>query len=134
MNDKKLRVFISRSVADHPHTDTLYNQLKQEDWIDPWLDVENLQPGQPWDVEILKALQSSNVGLVCVSNNTNPLTGYIKKEILEMLERTKTTSKEEFQILTLRLDDAPLPEELANVPTTDMQTLIPTLKKIMVSR
>ena len=134
MNDKKLRVFISRSVADRPRTHTLYNQLKQEDWIDPWLDAENLQPGQPWDVEILKALHSSTVGLVCASNNTHPLTGHIKKEILEMLERTKTTSKEEFQILILRLDDAPLPEELANVPTTDMQTLIPTLRKIKESQ
>lgn len=134
MSDKKLRVFISRRVEDRPHTHTLYNQLKQEDWIDPWLDVENLQPGQPWDVEILKALQSSNVGLVCVSTHSLPLTGQHKREILEMLERTKTTSKEEFQILTLRLDDAPLPEELANFPTTDMQTLIPTLKKIMEGR
>ena len=134
MNDKKLRVFISRSVADRPHTHTLYNQLKQEDWIDPWLDAENLHPAQDWMYEILLALQSSNVGLVCVSTQSLPLTGQHKRETLEMLERTKITSKEEFQILILRLDDAPLPEELVNVPTTDMQTLIPTLKKIMVSR
>jgi hypothetical protein len=133
MNDKKMRVFISHGFKDTPLVRSLYSQLKQEEWIDPWLDAENLQPAQDWQYEILMALHSSNVGLICISKNALPLTGQFKSEIQKISELTKTRSKEEYQILILRLDDAQLPEEIASHPTADMQEVIPTLRKIMES-
>lgn len=131
MSGKQLRVFISHGFKDIPHAGLIYNQLKQEEWIAPWLDTENLQPAQDWMFEILKALHSSNVGLICLSKNTLPLTGQFKREIHEMLDMIKTHSPEQFQILTLRLDDAPLPEELASHPSVDSQGIVNALRKIM---
>ncbi len=128
---KPLRVFISHGFKDIPQAGLIYNQLKQEEGIEPWLDTEDLQPAQDWMVEILKALHSSNVGLICLSKNALPLTGQLKREIHDMLEMTKTHSSKEFQILTLRLDDAPLPEELASLPSVDSQGIVNALRKIM---
>ena len=136
MSDKKLSVFISHCAKDTPLAGALYQQLKQTDWAEPWLDSEDLQPAQDWMVEILMALRSANVGLVCISKNALPPTGQLKREIHEMLELTRTRSREEFQILTLRLGDAPIPAELAGQPAVevgeDLAGVVEALKKNLV--
>ena len=113
MIEKRLSVFISHSVKDNPFTSALYRELKQEVWLTPWLDTEDLRPGQDFAFEILKALYSANVALVCISNNALPMTGYFKSEVIKILELAKKRSDAEFQILILRLDDAQIPEEVA---------------------
>ena len=37
----------------------LYSELKKYPWIDPWIDEENLLPGQDWGLEIEKAMKKS---------------------------------------------------------------------------
>jgi hypothetical protein len=48
----------------------LYQKLCAEDWIKPWLDQEELYPGQDWNLEIEKAVEAADVILVCLSNNS----------------------------------------------------------------
>ena len=38
--DRKLRVFLCHSSNDKPAVRELYQRLKAEGWIDPWLDVK----------------------------------------------------------------------------------------------
>ena len=64
--DRKLRVFPSagsghrlyHASQDKPIVRELYQRLLAEGWIDPWLDEENLLPGQDWEMEIEKAIES----------------------------------------------------------------------------
>jgi len=40
-------------------TRELYQKLRAEPWIEPWLDEEELFPGMDWNLEIEKALGQS---------------------------------------------------------------------------
>ena len=43
---RKLKVFLCHSSDDKPVVRGLYQRLKSEGWINPWLDEEKLYPGQ----------------------------------------------------------------------------------------
>lgn len=64
-----LRVFLCHSSKDKPTVRTLYHRLR-EDGIAPWLDEEDLLPGQNWQMEIPKAVQSSDVVIICLSRDS----------------------------------------------------------------
>lgn len=57
---RKLRVFRCHSSQDKPAVRELYKRMEAEGWIDPWLDEENLYPGQDWDLEIEKAVEAAD--------------------------------------------------------------------------
>ena len=57
---RKLRVFLCHSSNDKPTVRELYQRLKNEGWIDPWLDEEKLLPGQDWDLENEKTVETAN--------------------------------------------------------------------------
>ncbi|MBI1877020.1 MAG: toll/interleukin-1 receptor domain-containing protein, partial [Chloroflexi bacterium] len=64
---RPLRVFLCHAAADKPTVRDLYQRLQSEGFIQPWLDEEELLPGQDWQLEIPKAVRASDVVLVCLS-------------------------------------------------------------------
>ncbi len=60
MTNRPFRVFLCHSSADKPAVPQgddireLYKKLRAEPWIEPWLDEEELYPGQDWNMEIEK--------------------------------------------------------------------------------
>ncbi len=50
--NRPLRVFLCHSSNDKPAVRELYQKLLDEPWIEPWLDEEELYPGQDWNMEI----------------------------------------------------------------------------------
>jgi hypothetical protein len=77
---RRLRVFLCHTSQDKPIVHDLYQGLLAESWIDPWLDEERLFPGQDWNLEIEKAVQSSDAVIVCVSSTSVAKEGYVQKE------------------------------------------------------
>jgi len=51
MPTRKLRLFLCHASDDKPAVRTLYTSLKSLPWIDPWLDEENILPGQDWNLQ-----------------------------------------------------------------------------------
>ena len=84
-NPRQLRVFLCHASQDKPVVRNLYQRLKSETWIDPWLDEERLLPGQDWNLEIEKAVESSDAVIVCVSNTSVAKEGYVQKELRQVL-------------------------------------------------
>jgi len=76
-NNRPLRVFFCHSSSDKPAVRDLYQRLKAESWIDPWLDEIKLYPGQDWNFEIEKAVDASDAILVCLSKNSITKEGYV---------------------------------------------------------
>ena len=71
MNEpRKLRVFLCHASQDKPIVRELYQRLRAEDWIDPWLDKEKLLPGQDWELEIEKSVETADVVIVCLSKKS----------------------------------------------------------------
>jgi hypothetical protein len=78
---RPLRVFLCHAAADKPAVRDLYQRLQSEGFIEPWLDEEDLLPGQDWQLEIPQAVRTSDVVLVCLSSHSITRAGYVQKEI-----------------------------------------------------
>lgn len=79
-SQRHLKVFLCHTSHDKPAVRVLYKCLKN-DGIDVWLDEENLLPGQDWQKEIPKAVQTSDAIIVCLSTKSITKEGYVQKEI-----------------------------------------------------
>ena len=109
---RKLRVFLCHASQDKPVVRDLYQRLKSEPWIDPWLDEERLLPGQDWNLEIEKAVESSDAVIVCVSNTSVAKEGYVQKELRQVLNIALEKLEGAIFVLPVKLDDCPLPRQL----------------------
>ena len=77
---RRLRLFLCHSSADKASVRARYTRLSN-DGVDPWLDEEELLPGQRWQDEIPLAVKRSHVVLVCMSRASINKAGYVQKEI-----------------------------------------------------
>lgn len=91
----RLRVFLCHSSDDKKTVRALYQRL-QEDGIEPWLDEENILPGQDWEYEIARAVRTVDVVIVCLSRNSVTKTGYIQKEIRFALDIAMSSRRESY--------------------------------------
>jgi formylglycine-generating enzyme required for sulfatase activity len=110
---RKLRVFLCHSYNDKPAVRELYQRLKAEGWIDPWLDEEKLYPGQDWDLEIEKAVEAADAVIVFLSNNSVTKEGYIQRELRFVLRIADFKPEGTVFVIPLRLEDCPAPRRLS---------------------
>ncbi len=116
---RKLRVFLCHASQDKPIVRQLYQRLLVEDWIDPWLDEERLLPGQDWNLEIEKAVESSDAVIVCVSNLSVSKEGYVQKELRQVLRIAEEKLDGAIFILPVRLDDCAIPRQVREIQFLD---------------
>src|SRR5512140_2045821 len=110
--DRKLRVFLCHASQDKPVMRELYQRLFAEGWIDPWLDEERLLPGQDWNLEIEKAVETSDAIVVCVSSTSIAKEGYVQKELRQVLNIALEKLEGAIFVLPVRLDDCAIPRQL----------------------
>jgi len=102
---RPLRVFLCHASQDKPAVRELYKKLAAEPWIDPWLDEENLLPGQDFDLEIYKALRDSDAIIICLSQVSVAKEGYLNKEIRRALDAADEKPEGAIFVIPVRLDD-----------------------------
>ena len=108
----KLMVFLCHSSEDKPKVRNLYKRLVS-DGFNPWLDEENLLPGQPWDETILKAVRESDVVIVCTSCTSVNKTGFVQKEIKFALDVADMQPEGKIFIIPARLEECNVPARLS---------------------
>ncbi|MEP6895972.1 MAG: TIR domain-containing protein [Chloroflexota bacterium] len=111
--DRPLRVFLCHSSNDKLVVRELYQKLRAEAWLEPWLDEEELYPGQNWNLEIEKAVEAADAILVCLSNNSITKEGYVQKEIKTALDYSDYKPEGTIFIIPLRLEDCKPPSRLS---------------------
>jgi formylglycine-generating enzyme required for sulfatase activity len=104
-SSSKLRVFLCHASQDKPAVRELYQRLISESWVDPWLDEENILPGQDFDVEIYKAARDADIIIICLSKVSVVKEGYVNKEIRRALDAADEKPEGAIYIIPLRLDD-----------------------------
>ncbi|NWJ48816.1 MAG: SUMF1/EgtB/PvdO family nonheme iron enzyme [Chloroflexi bacterium] len=109
----KLKVFLCHSSGDKPIVRELYQRLKAENWIEPWLDEEELYPGQPWQYAIEKALEESHIILVCLTPESVAKIGYVQAEIETALFYAKYMPEGLSNIIPLKLAECEIPRRLS---------------------
>ena len=108
-----LRVFLCHATHDKPAVRRLYAQLKAESWISPWLDEENLLPGQDLDLEIIKAIRDTHVIIICLSKVSIAKEGYVQKEIARALDIAEQKPEGTIFVIPLRLEECQPPLRLS---------------------
>lgn len=110
--NRKIRIFLCHSSKDKSIVHELYHRLNAEGWIDPWLDEENLLPGQDWGQEIERAIETTDAVIICVSNSSVNKEGYIQKEIKFVLDIALEKPEGTIFIIPLRLENCEVPRRL----------------------
>lgn len=103
--DRPLNVFLSHSSNDKSVVRELYQQLNAKPWLNPWLDEENLYPGQDWNLEIEKSIKNTDVIIVCLSESSITKEGYFQKEIKAALYYSEYKPEGTIFIIPTRLED-----------------------------
>ena len=108
---RKLVIFLCHASEDKAPARHLYKLLRSDGYA-PWLDEEDLLPGQEWEIEIPRAVRQADVVLVCLSHRSNAKTGYVQREIRIALDAAEEQPDGAIYIIPLRLEDCQVPERL----------------------
>ena len=131
---RKLKAFLCYAKEDNSKVRNLYNELSSDN-IEPWMDKENLLPGQNWKLEIPEAIRSSDVVIIFLSKVAVKKTGYVQKEIKEAIEVSREQPEGVIFLRPARLDDCDVPQVLRDLHWADLfehdgyQRLIAALKE-----
>ena len=107
-----LKIFLCHSSGDKPLVRELYRRLRQ-DGYQPWLDEEDLIPGQDWQIEIPKAVKNSQAVLVCLSNSSITKEGYVQKEIKFALDAADEKPEGVIFLIPVKLEPCEVPRRLS---------------------
>jgi hypothetical protein len=106
-----LRVFLCHASQDKTNVREIHRRLR-EDGMQPWLDEEDLVPGQDWQLEIPKAVRSADVVLVCLSKFSVSKEGYLQKEIRLALDAADEKPDGMIFLIPVKLEECELPDRL----------------------
>jgi hypothetical protein len=82
------------------------------DGIAPWLDEEDLLPGQDWALEIPKAVRAADIVIVCLSQGSVTKAGYIQKEIKFALDIADEQPEGHIFLIPVKLEECNVPTRL----------------------
>jgi formylglycine-generating enzyme required for sulfatase activity len=104
------RIFLCHASEDKAQVREVYHRLRAIDGFEPWLDEEDLLPGQDWTREIPRALQKSDFILVFFSRNSVVKRGYVQREMKLALDALQELPEGTIHTIPVRLDDCEIPE------------------------
>jgi hypothetical protein len=114
VSPRRLRVFLCHSSDDKLDVRYLYRHLRVNN-VAPWLDEEDLLPGQNWEQEIRKAVREADIVIVCLSRDSINKTGFVQKEIKFALDVADEQPEDTIFLIPLKLEECILPERLRHL-------------------
>ncbi len=103
------RIFLAHASEDKPAVRQLYRELRARGF-EPWLDVEDLLPGQVWKTEIPKAIRDAGVFLACLSSRSVAKVGYVNTEFRLALAAFGQRPPGSIYLIPVRLDACDVPD------------------------
>ncbi len=115
----KLSVFLCHPSGDKGRVRDLYRRLRADGFA-PWLDEEDLLPGQDWEREIRRAVRAADVVLVCLSAHSVTKRGFVQKEIRLALDVADEQPEGTIYIIPARLEECEVPDRLRPLHWVDL--------------
>ena len=115
----KLIPFLCYAKENVEEVRQLANRLKSEGWIDPWLDEEDILPGQKWEDRVVKAVQESHAVIVFLSKIAVESEGFFHKELKLALDTAEEKPEGTIFIIPIRLDICDVPMRLGQYQYVD---------------
>jgi hypothetical protein len=132
---KVLKIFLCHASEDKKNARLLFDRLKAQGIYEPWIDEENILPGEEWDYEIKKAVRNSDVIIALLSNKSVTKEGYVQKEITFALDVADEKPEGTTFIIPIKLEECSIPQRLQRWQYTrfgndeDFSRLLRALKK-----
>jgi len=125
------KIFISYADEDYETAKRLYDDL-QNAGIEPWLDREDLLPGQNWKTMIPRVIKSCSYFLLLISEKSVSKHGYIQKEQKIVLDVIDEFPSDKIFIIPARIDNSePIDETLKNLHWADLSDYEKGFKQIL---
>lgn len=115
-----LRVFLCHSKHDKPTVRKLYERLRDEEGIKPWLDETDLLAGQNWEMEITKEVRNSHCVLVCLSKKAIGADGFVHKEIKFALDVNDRKPEGTIYLIPVKFEECEVPERISQFHWVDL--------------
>lgn len=135
---ERRRVFLIYAREDLDAARRLATELREHGFT-PWLDVDEITPGQVWQKAVIRALEESAVALVLISPHLAKK-GFVQEELKVALDTLQEREKDVSPVVPVRLEEtAEVPERLAHVQwvnlfeDTGMERLLTGLSRIAKS-
>lgn len=109
VTDVRARIFICHASEDEEPVLDLYHRLTSAGH-DPWLDKEDLLPGQEWAKEIPRVLRSCACVVVVLSRRSVQKRGYVQKEFKLALDVMNELPEGQIFVIPVLLDESVVPE------------------------
>jgi hypothetical protein len=106
-----LRIFLAHSSEDKFAVRELYGRLRNEGF-EPWLDEEDILPGQSWRREIERAIRDVDVIIVCLSQTALRQRGHLQREISFALDTAEEQPEGAVFLIPLKLEECEIPDRL----------------------
>ena len=116
---KQLRIFLLYARSDQQTVRRLYRRLVNEG-ANVWFDQAKLLPGQDWQYEIRKAIQGSDLVIVCLSKDFNKQGGYRHEELRIVAEKAHSLAAGAIFVIPARLEMCDLPDPLYKWQRVDL--------------
>jgi formylglycine-generating enzyme required for sulfatase activity len=104
------RILLCHVSEDKAQVREVYHRLHAIGWFEPWLDEEDLLPGQDWDYEIKKALRTSDFILILLSRGSIAKRGYVQREMKLALDAWQEMPEGTIHTIPVRIDECDVPE------------------------
>ncbi|MCP4646675.1 MAG: toll/interleukin-1 receptor domain-containing protein, partial [bacterium] len=100
----KKKIFISYAHEDEEAARRLFRHLKEAKF-EPWLDKENILPGQLWAREIEEAIKESAYFLALVSSNSTTKRGFVQRELRLAMSVVEELPEGSIYVIPVRLEE-----------------------------
>ena len=108
---EQLKIFISYASEDRAQAREIHQRLTAQGY-QPWLDDEDLLPGQDFKLVIERSLTSSDFVIICLSQTSVAKRSFFQREIKHALDKLLEMRPEDIFVIPARLDDCALPDEV----------------------
>lgn len=116
---KQLQIFLLYARGDQEAVRQLHRRISREG-ADVWLDREKILPGQDWQYEIRKAIQNSDIVVVCLSRRFSKQGGYRHEELKIALAKARSLPEGKCFIIPALLERCDLPDALRRWQRVDL--------------
>ena len=114
----KSQIFLSYAREDEEKVLALYGKLT-EAGFKPWMDVEDILPGEKWEGSIGRAIEASEFVLICLSGNSVDKRGYLQREIGTALDLWEEKLEDDIYLIPVRLEKCQPPGRLCEFQWVD---------------
>lgn len=113
------QLFFCYAREDEEYVDKLYEKLSLEGFK-PWMDKQDIVPGENWKLSIQKAIKNSDFFLIFLSTKSVNKRGFLQREIKNALDLWQEQLENDIYLIPIRLEECKVPPNLSEFQWVDL--------------